>query len=155
MDIHHELAGLVDALDKNGIDYAVCGGIAVALHGYSRFTKDIDLLVREEDVDAIKTIASKLGFLEDAGAIAFDKGAPNERVVHRISKIEANNILTLDLIQSRPAFEDVWTDRELFQWQDGQIQVVSANGLAKMKRLAGRDQDLLDIKQLGLGDDQE
>jgi hypothetical protein len=47
-------------------------------------------------------------------------------------------------------FADVWEQRELFDWEGLPIWVVSAEGLAKMKRKAGRDQDLLDLKKLGL-----
>jgi len=49
--------------------------------------------------------------------------------------------------------QPVWDDRDVFEWQGRQVQIVSAEGLARMKRLAGRDQDLLDLKQLGLGSD--
>jgi hypothetical protein len=44
MDLYDELRSLVAALDRQHVDYAICGGIALALHGYPRFTKDIDLL---------------------------------------------------------------------------------------------------------------
>jgi hypothetical protein len=36
-----------------------------------------------------------------------------------------------------------------FDWEGLPICVVSADGLVAMKRQAGRDQDLLDIKMLG------
>lgn len=36
-----ELRGLLESLNGAGVEYAVCGGIAVAIHGYPRFTKDI------------------------------------------------------------------------------------------------------------------
>jgi hypothetical protein len=35
-------------LDRNGIDYAVIGAIALNQHGYKRFTDDIDLLMTKE-----------------------------------------------------------------------------------------------------------
>jgi hypothetical protein len=31
------------ALDSTGVRYVVVGGVAVNLHGYQRFTKDVDL----------------------------------------------------------------------------------------------------------------
>jgi predicted nucleotidyltransferase len=33
------------ALQATGVRYVVVGGVAVNLHGYQRFTKDIDLVV--------------------------------------------------------------------------------------------------------------
>ena len=38
------------------------GGLAVALHGFPRFTRDIDLLVREQDLDQTRAELSKIGF---------------------------------------------------------------------------------------------
>ena len=43
----------------------------------------------------------------------------------------------------------VWADREVFEWEGRPITVVSAGGLATMKRMAGRTQDLLDLEKLG------
>ncbi len=50
MDLHDELVSLVGALDAAGVDYALIGGLAVAVWGVPRFTQDIDLLVRREDL---------------------------------------------------------------------------------------------------------
>jgi hypothetical protein len=57
------------------------------------------------------------------------------------------------LIVVNPLLQDVWDDREFFKWDDRMIQVVSREGLYKLKRLAGRQQDQLDIDKLGLGGD--
>jgi hypothetical protein len=50
VDLHDELVSLVGALDAAGVDYALIGGLAVAVWGVPRFTQDIDLLVRREDL---------------------------------------------------------------------------------------------------------
>jgi hypothetical protein len=155
MDLYSELLHLIDALNSAQLGYAVCGGIAVAIYGYPRFTKDIDLLIRSEDLARVLKTIEPRGFIDAAGSISFDTGGPQERVVHRISKIEGAEILTLDLLLVSPALEDVWQQREMFQWQGRALQLVSAEGLAKMKRLAGRDQDLLDLKKLGFADEQD
>ena len=46
LDLYEEFLGLVEGLDQRSIDYALCGGLAVAVHGSPRSTIDIDLLVR-------------------------------------------------------------------------------------------------------------
>jgi hypothetical protein len=58
-------------------------------------------------------------------------------VVFRTSKIRGTEFLTLDLVQLAPIFDDVWRTRQFVRWEERLIQVVSAAGLAKMKRLAG------------------
>ncbi|MGE0403366.1 MAG: hypothetical protein AB7T06_42050 [Kofleriaceae bacterium] len=44
LDIIAELEAIIDALDAAGIEYAVCGGLAVGILGLPRATKDMGLL---------------------------------------------------------------------------------------------------------------
>lgn len=44
------------------IPHAIMGGVAVCLHGYQRNTVDVDLLVREEDTQAIRECLEKADF---------------------------------------------------------------------------------------------
>lgn len=155
MDLYDELLALIDALNNQAVDYALCGGIAVAFHGYPRFTKDIDLLVRAEDLDEVKRAIRPLGFTLPAQPLPFDAGRPTERKIHRVSKVREGELLTVDLLLVNPPLEAVWEDREVFEWKGRQVQLVSRGGLATMKRMAGRDQDLLDLKKLGTSDEDD
>lgn len=40
-----DIRRLAQALQEHGVEYAIIGGIAMALHGFPRATKDIDLLL--------------------------------------------------------------------------------------------------------------
>ena len=145
MDIHAELRRIIDTLGREGIDYALCGGLAVAFHGYVRFTQDIDLLVRRDDVDRVTQVVATCGFVDSSGKLPI--GADD--LLYRLVKTEGPEFLALDLIVLGSSLVGVWEDRELFEWDGVPIWVVSADGLARMKRRAGRDQDLLDLKKLG------
>lgn len=155
MDLRDELLKLVDCFERSGIEYAVCGGLALAIHGFPRFTKDIDLLVQEDDVEAAVAAVSPLGFDIDAGVLPFSAGRPQERRVRRISKSEAGEVLTLDLLIVGPVLESVWRSRGVYEWEGRRLRVVSREGLAKMKRLAAREQDLLDARRLESSPDDE
>ncbi len=148
MNFYDEFKALIDVLNREGIDYAVCGGIAVAFHGYPRLTKDIDILVQEEDLARISEIVKEVDFVFDAGPIPFDVGKPTQLEIQRISKIIGENVLTLDLLIVESVYESVWDNRDTFFWQDREVGMVSLDGLLKMKRLAGRNKDLLDIDEL-------
>jgi hypothetical protein len=154
LDLYEELLGLVDVLASARIDYAICGGIAVAFHGYSRFTKDIDLLVPREDLERIRQAVGTRGFTLSSGPMPFDVGGPGEREIHRITKVDRGEHLTLDLLLVSPTLQSAWDQREIYEWQGRYVQIVSAEGLAHMKRLAKRDQDILDLKKLGFSDDE-
>jgi len=58
--------------------------------------------------------------------------------------------LTVELVLITPFLQGVWNDREVQVVEGRELTVVSRAGLLKMKRAAGRKQDLADIEQLGL-----
>jgi hypothetical protein len=151
-DLKAEFEALVDALAAAGIDFAVCGAFAVAIHGAPRFTKDIDLLVMPDDLGRLLEVARSLGFDLPAAPMTFDAGKPAQRTVHRVSKAKEGHLLSLDVILMPPIFQDVWANRILVEWERRRVPVVSLEGLIKMKEVAGRDQDRLDIRKLTQGD---
>ena len=155
MNLHEELLALIDALNRDGAEYGICGGIALAIHGYPRFTKDIDVLILPEDLDRITAVAAKKGFTVAANPLRFDVGTPKAREVRRISKIEGEDVMTLDLLLADGVLREAWDDREVFEWEGRAVKTVSARALVRMKRIAGRDQDLIDARRLENGPDEE
>lgn len=153
MDLTTELAAIIDRLDGEGIPYALCGGMAVALHGHVRATQDIDLLIRPEHLDRVFAAVHPLGFTLEGGCIPLGFGEEHPLDVHRISKAVGRELITLDLVLVNPTFETVWNRRELFEWESRKLSVVSREGLGVMKRLSGRRRDLDDLEQLGISTD--
>ena len=43
LDLLEELKNVLARLEQDGVPYALCGGLAMAVHGYPRATVDIDL----------------------------------------------------------------------------------------------------------------
>ena len=140
--------GVVRTLNGSGIPYALCGGMAVVLHGYPRLTRDIDLLIPPENLSAAREALAAIGFTVSAGLIPFDTGSPHERKVFRISKVVGSDLLTVDLLLLPAFLNEVWENRETYELEDLPIDVVDRNGLITMKRFAGRLQDLSDIENL-------
>lgn len=151
-DLIEETRRLIRVLGERRIEYALCGGLAVALHGAPRATKDIDLLVRPEDEERALTAAESLGYTERASPMTFGAGTSQERRVRRISKIDGGNVLTIDFLVVTPALADVFAGRTAYDWEGTPLTVVSREGLIRMKRLAGRLQDLADVERLEGGD---
>lgn len=150
MDLVSELARVVDALDVAGIEFALCGGFAVAIHGHVRATRDIDLLLRRESLEAAVAALRSCGLTLRSGPIPFAPGTREAREIHRVSKVLGGSLVTVDLLIVTPVFEEVWAGRALFAWGERRVSAVSLDGLARMKRLAGRKQDLADLESLGL-----
>ncbi|HJQ39132.1 MAG TPA: hypothetical protein VKB93_18495 [Thermoanaerobaculia bacterium] len=146
-DLEEELRALRDAFTGNEVPYALCGGLAVGVHGFPRATVDIDVLIPKESEPRARDLARTRGFMIEARPMSFSRGATE---IRRISKIDPNDgeVLMLDLLLVTPAVEDVWQTRERMIWQGADLWVVSREGLIKLKLLRSSDQDLVDIRRL-------
>jgi hypothetical protein len=150
MDLQQHWVAVLDALTAAGVEHAVCGGFAVAMHGYPRLTKDIDLLIQEGDLDRARAALASVGFTLDSGLLVFAASTASERRLWRVSKAEGPDLITVDLLLAGPSLLEVWRTREQHQLPGRIVTVVSRSGLATMKRAAGRPRDLDDLQQLGL-----
>jgi hypothetical protein len=149
-DLYEELRAIVDAFEARGVDHALCGAVALAIHGKPRATTDIDILVAPAEIDEAKTVLRALGYDLEAAPMTFASGIR----VHRVSRVEGRELFTVDLLVAEPPLADAWRDRLVLSWRDKPLRVVSRDGLAAMKRLAGRPQDRADLHALGADDDE-
>jgi hypothetical protein len=144
MTLAEELDRLIDALEAAGLDYALAGGLAVAVWGAPRATKDIDLLVPRDRLEGAREIARTIGFTLEAAPMTFRDGTE----IQRLSKLDGSDLLTLDLIVASGALEPAWQTRKRVPTLRGQLWVVSREALIDMKARAARPQDLFDIERL-------
>ncbi len=149
-DLIAELEALVDAFEREHVEYAVCGGLALAMHGYPRATMDIDVLVPASQLAEAMRIVRSLGFDVPARKMTFGLQAGTPREVQRISKLDptTGELLPVDLLVVAPDLEEVWNTRMPTRSGTRKLVIVSREGLATMKRIAGRPKDLLDLAQL-------
>jgi hypothetical protein len=142
-----EFVTFTETLNRLQIDYAICGGWAMAIHGLPRATIDIDLLVLADDLEKVWKTAQNLGYDVEGLPLHFHDGAIEIRRISRVDK-ESKRLFTIDFLLVTAALEDVWDNRELIEWEDGKTWTVSREGLIKLKTISGREQDLLDVKNL-------
>ena len=150
IDLYTEFYALTNALFAANVPYALCGGVAVAIHGYPRFTRDIDLLILPEDERRVLDVAEQRQFIFESGRMPRGEVNASDWEIVRVSKVVGEDLLSLDLLLVGPSIQSVWDSRGTAAFNGRQIPVVSREGLKKLKLLAGRKQDLLDIEQLGL-----
>ena len=147
MDLFQEFLQLTKELNKENVEYALCGSLAMTVYAFPRATLDIDILIEPQTLEKAKAVANKLGFTIDAGLMKFNEGAIQ---IHRLTKpyTEADDFLVLDLLLLTPEIKEVWESKKIVKWDNGELPVVSPDGLIKLKslRLSGQDQD--DIKNL-------
>ena len=147
LDLYEELKLLVAELEERKIDYALCGGLALAIHGIPRATVDIDILIPKILLNNVQGLAIELGYTQIAEPMIFARGAVE---IHRISKIDPDtrDLLSLDLLLVTPEIETVWSSRQEVGWEKGKLWVVSRNGLIALKSLRASGQDQDDVRKL-------
>lgn len=153
LDLLDELRSLLAALESEGIEFALCGGLAVAVHSHPRATLDIDLLMPESEIERARAVAIRHGYTIDAGRLVIREGVIE---IQRLSKPDpaTGDLVSLDLLIVTPPLEPAWRGRERVAWAYGTLPVVSRTGLVAMKRLRASGQDLDDIRALGDDDEQ-
>jgi hypothetical protein len=146
-DLYEEFKSIIAALEERGIDYAVCGGLAMAVHGLPRATVDIDLLILADSLEEAKSVARGLGYTIEAQPMTFHKGAIE---IRRLSKIDPSDgdLLMIDFLLVTPTVETAWKNRIRVASSQGSVFAVSREGLILLKSFRRSGQDLDDIERL-------
>jgi hypothetical protein len=144
LDLFQEFKNLTAALEAGGVDYAICGGVALAIHGVARATQDIDLLLRPQDLETFRTVVRACGFTLESLPMDFASGI----TIQRFTKLVAGQHLMLDVLLVGGALTNIWATRQCSEYEGGQVHVVSRDGLIALKLAAARPQDLVDVQRL-------
>lgn len=145
MTIYDELRAVLAALDRDGVDYALIGGLAVAVWGAPRATKDIDLLIQPTDLERAMQALRSCGFSLSALPFEFKDGT----TMQRVSKVNpSGELMTVDLMLVDRNLARAWESRARLPLGDSEVVVISRDALIAMKILAARPQDIADIQNL-------
>jgi hypothetical protein len=146
-DVHRRLRRITAALEEKSVPYAVVGGQAVAIWVATRepaavrTTKDVDLLIRRDDLPRARAAALsvEMDYFEVLGVGMFlERGDPDPRdAVHLVWAGE----------RVRPEYELPSPAVDQRQEISG-IYAISLPGLVLMKLLANRDQDRLHLRDM-------
>lgn len=150
---------LFEALDQGQVRYVVVGGLATVLHGFARLTADVDLVVDLSPPEARKAIGAlvQLGLKPRAPVDPFDFADPTIRQAWIRDKgmqvfslwDPTNPLRSVDLFVELPIpFDELWERSDAISLTSVTVRVASITDLIRLKQIAGRPQDLLDIDAL-------
>jgi len=145
MPLNKDWREFLELLNSNGVEYLVVGAFAVAFHGFSRYTADLDLLVRptEENANRVVRALSAFGFGKQ-GIEAADLCAP-DKVVQL--GVKPNRIDLLTTI-SGVTFEEAWAARTEADLDGIATHFIGRAALLRNKEHTGRAKDLGDAEEL-------
>ena len=147
MDLLDAFKKIIIALNEHRIEYALCGGLAMAVYALPRATLDIDIMIEADSLDLTKQAVHDLGFILNAMPMEFQGG---KVLMQRISRIDSKSgeVFSLDLLIVTPETRQAWESRFSVEWEGGVLSVVSPEGLILLKSLRGSGQDQDDIQYL-------
>ena len=146
-------------LNQHKIDYLVVGGLAVNFHGIPRMTYDLDLMILLQSDNILKTVSflGKLGYRPRVPVDPRELADPEKRKIWIKEKnmkaftfySDKHPLGEIDLLIATPFPYPQLKERALFiEIQGVPIPVISIPDLIRLKRKAGRKQDLSDVQLL-------
>jgi hypothetical protein len=143
--LNQDFREFIESLNDNGVRYLVIGGYAVALHGYPRYTKDIDIWIDLSSENAVNMVRA----LEQFGFGSLQLQAADFSVPEQIIQLgyPPNRI---DIITTPPGveFESCYAQRVQVEIEAVVVDFIDLENLKKNKLASGRLQDLADIENL-------
>lgn len=150
---------ILKKLQDENFEYLVVGGLAVNLHGYSRITSDLDILIllSEENITKFVKVIKSLNYkpkvpveledfisgenrkkwIEEKNMKVFSVYNPKNELEH----IDVLLVYSLD-------FNEIYKRKVVYRTQEVEIPTISIPDLIKLKKEAGRKIDELDINVL-------
>jgi hypothetical protein len=143
--MYQDYKDLLSAFHAHGVRYLIVGGYAVIFHAQPRFTKDIDLFIKADLVNALAVYAA----LADFGVAL--QGIRPEEFADRNSFFRfGRDPRSFDILPDLPGvdFDDAWERRVegVIDAESGlKAFFISKDDLIAAKLASGRPQDLADV----------
>ena len=135
------LGQVAELLQRQQVPFAVIGASALAVHGVSRSTFDIDLLVTDR-----RTLSPQFWTLD--AKVDIRRGDEHDPLAGVI-RLRAAGERDIDVVVGRAAWQAELLESNLRVELEGtQVPVVAAAGVILLKLYAGGLQDQWDIQQL-------
>ena len=143
--LNPDFKDFIQLLNANQVRYLVIGGYAVAIHGYPRYTKDIDIWIGMTPENSIAIMQA----LADFGFASLELTSEDFLTPHQVIQLgyppsRIDIITTPDGVD----FEACYTDRIEIELDGMQVPFINLENLKINKRASGRLQDLADIENL-------
>ncbi|MBS4036022.1 MAG: hypothetical protein KGZ85_16280 [Ignavibacterium sp.] len=145
MVLNKDFREFIELLNQNDVKYLIVGGYAVAVHGYPRYTKDIDIWIFTDESNLKKIVKAindfgfkssniKVADLKESGTVV-QLGLPPNRI---------DLITDVDGVD----FDDCYNNKFEIISNGLKMNFIGLEHLKKNKKASGRYQDLADLENL-------
>ena len=150
MPLPADWRAFIESLNSSGVEYLVVGAVALAHHGFPRYTGDLDVLVRNSPDNAkrVESALAKFGF----AALGL-KAADFVDSYHVIQLGVPPNRIDLLTSLTGVTFDEAWGGRVEAAVEKTRVNFIGREALILNKRLTGRAQDIADLEALGASEE--
>ena len=143
--LEKDFLDFISLCNKHKVEYLVIGGYAVAIHGYPRYTKDIDVSIQisVKNAEAMLEVMKDFGFASlNLTGEDFTKEGGFIQLGYEPLRIDIVNDL------NGVSFENAMKNKKVVEYEGVSINFIGYEDLIKNKQHAGRSQDIVDIEKL-------
>ena len=139
---------VLEALEREGVQYAVFGAVAVNIHGLARFTEDLDIFIAPErqNVEALKRALHSVFSDPEIDEITADDLLGDYPAIQYVPPEGAFHVDILTRLGEAFRYEDLETQRAPFEGLV--VTVVTPRTLYRMKKDTVRVKDRVDADAL-------
>lgn len=143
--MNRDFRELLSEFSAKHVEFIVIGAHALAAHGHVRATKDLDVWIRAESMNARRVVEALRAFGVPLTEVSVDDFAkPGITFQIGVDPVRIDVITEVDGV----TFDEAWP-RRLVKVLDGlSVPVLSRKDLIANKKATGRLQDLADVEAL-------
>ncbi len=135
----------VELLIKHRVEYIIVGGYAVGIHGYPRYTGDLDIWLNPSKSNAEKILKAVAEFGFSSYDLKIEDFIKEGNVIQLgYPPLRIDLLTQIDGVE----FNDCYSKVEKMTIDDLIMNVISFDDLIKNKRSSGRHKDLDDLENL-------
>ncbi len=143
--LNQDFLAFIKLLEAHAVDYLIVGGYAVGLHGYPRYTGDIDFFVAVSEANAEKLMAvfeafgfgeigiGKEDFLQEAFVVEIGREPRKIQVLTGIDGVD---------------FKHAYASHLEVDYEGLRLKFINRDDLIANKLASGRTKDRLDAEEL-------
>ena len=144
---NNDFTEFLGQLNKHDVEYVLVGGYSVILHGYSRTTGDMDILVNKTKDNYLRLSKA----FQDFGMPTFDMTENNFLSNPSFNVFSfGRQPVAIDIMTAikGASFQEIYEEAVEFQAGAVKVRTIDVAKLIQTKKAAGRHKDLDDIENI-------
>ena len=143
--LSQDFKGFVELLNKNEVEYLIVGGYAVGIHGYPRYTGDLDIWINATRQNARKMVVVLAEFGFDSFGLTEEDFTKLGNVIQMgYPPFRIDILTTIDGVR----FKDCYKNKIVVLHDEITLDVIGIEDLRRNKKVSGRLKDIADLGNL-------